>query len=188
VKTRVKMSKKTQQLASAGVLVGAKRVAEVLGISVRSVHRYAADGTLPSHRLGRRILFDPDEIAAVADEGRVRRKAGDEPSEEPVELPMPAAVIRERNGNIPYGLGAENLTVAELIDGLLDGTFRINPRRVTALLEDANDEEQDELRDVLDAYSRGKVAELVRLLRYAYHNRGASAELADLLGRIVGVR
>jgi excisionase family DNA binding protein len=108
-------------------------VAEVLGIIVRSVYRYAEDGTIPCHRLGYRILFDPEEVAAQFRNG-FHRKAGDEPREEPVELPMAVAVIRERNdGKIRYRLGAENLTVAELIDGLFDGTYKINARRVTAL-------------------------------------------------------
>lgn len=47
------------------VLVTARRVAEVLGISVPSVYRLAAAGELPSVRVGGSVRFDPAAVAAA---------------------------------------------------------------------------------------------------------------------------
>ncbi len=51
-------------------LVSAIEVAEMLGLSRAWVHARAADGTLPSYRAGRRVLFRMSEI-----EGWLRKHA-----------------------------------------------------------------------------------------------------------------
>jgi hypothetical protein len=47
------------------LLVGARPIAVVMGMTTRTVHRRAAAGLLPCHRIGRRVMFDVAEVAAV---------------------------------------------------------------------------------------------------------------------------
>ena len=45
------------------VLVDASVIAEVLGMSKKSVYRFAAEGRLPHIRIGGTIKFDPEVVA-----------------------------------------------------------------------------------------------------------------------------
>jgi excisionase family DNA binding protein len=48
------------------LLVGYRDAAAVLGVGERTVRRLVADGTLPSMRVGQRVLVHVDDLAAYA--------------------------------------------------------------------------------------------------------------------------
>jgi excisionase family DNA binding protein len=51
-------------------LVDIEAVSRSLGISMRQVRRFVADGQIPFVRVGHLIRFDPEEIVAWIDERR----------------------------------------------------------------------------------------------------------------------
>jgi excisionase family DNA binding protein len=54
-------------------LVVAEVLAERYAISPRTVYRLAADGTIPSYRVGRQLRFDPAEVLAALRQARGTR-------------------------------------------------------------------------------------------------------------------
>jgi hypothetical protein len=48
------------------ILIGRKDAAKVLGICVRSLDQAVVSGLLRPRRLGRRVLFSPDELKRFA--------------------------------------------------------------------------------------------------------------------------
>lgn len=48
--------------------IGAQEAANILRVSARMVYRYGEDGKLRTIRAGRRILFNHDDVLALADE------------------------------------------------------------------------------------------------------------------------
>lgn len=46
-------------------LVGAEEAARILGMTVAAVRKAATRGTLPCHRVGRRVRFLPSELLAI---------------------------------------------------------------------------------------------------------------------------
>jgi excisionase family DNA binding protein len=52
-------------------LLDVEGLAAVLGVSVRHVRRLVAERRIPFIKWGRYLRFDPDDVAAWLDEGRV---------------------------------------------------------------------------------------------------------------------
>lgn len=45
-------------------LVGIKETAEALGLATSTLYKMTSEGRLPYHKIGRRVLFDLEEIMA----------------------------------------------------------------------------------------------------------------------------
>jgi excisionase family DNA binding protein len=45
-------------------------VAAILDVCARSVERYTAQGLLPAHKLGKRVLYSPNEVTAFLERSR----------------------------------------------------------------------------------------------------------------------
>jgi excisionase family DNA binding protein len=43
-------------------LLDVKGASELLGISIFTIHKWLGQGKIPSVRLGRRVLFDPQDL------------------------------------------------------------------------------------------------------------------------------
>ena len=59
-------------------LIDVDAVAEAFGRSRWSIYRLAREGKIPSVRLGRSVLFEPEAIRERLAEGRRGRPAGEE--------------------------------------------------------------------------------------------------------------
>ena len=62
------MSGPKPSCAARAPLLTATEVAEILNISLRSVRRMIADGTLPVKRIGRSVRIQPKALAALIGE------------------------------------------------------------------------------------------------------------------------
>jgi len=62
-------------------------LAETLGVSIRTVHKWMKEGLLPYRKIGRRVLFDPAEIEQTLQ--RYRRPAYREPKRRMVRIMSP---------------------------------------------------------------------------------------------------
>jgi excisionase family DNA binding protein len=49
----------------AALLIDAEQLSEILGLSLPSIWRYCREGRLPHYRIGRRVLFDLEEVRAA---------------------------------------------------------------------------------------------------------------------------
>jgi len=45
--------------------VSAEKLSEILGLSLPSIWRYCREGRLPHFRIGRRVLFELEEVKAA---------------------------------------------------------------------------------------------------------------------------
>lgn len=57
-------------------LLSVSEVARRLGVSVHTIYAWAAEGRLPLVKLGKRTLFDPDEIQRWVSERSFRESRG----------------------------------------------------------------------------------------------------------------
>jgi excisionase family DNA binding protein len=46
-------------------LINAEQLSEVLGLSLTAIWRYCREGRLPHYKIGRRVLFDLEEVRAA---------------------------------------------------------------------------------------------------------------------------
>jgi len=59
-------------MAISQLLLGVEDVAAMLSISPWTVRRYVANGTIPSVRIGRRVLIEPAELQNLIEQNRKR--------------------------------------------------------------------------------------------------------------------
>lgn len=51
--------------SKAAPLIDAEQLSEILGLSLPSIWRYCREGRLVHYRIGRRVLFDLEEVRAA---------------------------------------------------------------------------------------------------------------------------
>ena len=57
------------------LLIGAREAAKALAISERTLWELTNSGDVPHVRIGRRVLYDPDDLRAWIDPRKVRGRA-----------------------------------------------------------------------------------------------------------------
>lgn len=71
VKSELRSSTPTLPKETKGDFLTVKQVAELLGVSLVTVHKWKKDGKLKFHRFGTRIRFDRNEILNVGKLGKI---------------------------------------------------------------------------------------------------------------------
>lgn len=55
-------------------LIGIEEVAKILHLTVGSVYQAIHNGRIPCYKVGKRVLFDKEEIQVLIEKGRIDHK------------------------------------------------------------------------------------------------------------------
>jgi hypothetical protein len=91
--------------AMEAILIGRKDAARLLGISVRSLDHAVATGLLKPRRLGRRVMFSPEELRRFAARDHVRLAPAVPEGRDDCRVPDAAANAANPfalSGSLPY--------------------------------------------------------------------------------------